>query len=204
MEKQTTFHSTFMKFILFICISGLLISFVKRQTFFADERPVLAENNVSEAEVSNSAHFNQKKNAISVREDTNILLTVDTENITEETVNEHVKITDDRSNPAENSSSPSDHIALVDKNMKVYWSAVPLNSEGGTTVDVLGIFRKPEGGAEILEGVFRDPNKDGVIMGKIKNKKIDGLEYYNIMIRINGVTPQTFMIDPKLKMTTGD
>lgn len=136
-----------------------------------------------------------------VRKDTNILLTVDTENITEETKNEFVVISDDRSDPSENSGSPSEHVALVDKNMKIYWSAQALNPETGTTVDVLGIFRKTDGGAEILDGVFRDPNKDGIVMGKIKNKNVEGLEYYNIMIRVNEETPRTFVIDPKIQMS---
>ncbi|WP_324720539.1 hypothetical protein [Salinimicrobium sp. HB62] len=136
-----------------------------------------------------------------LRQDTNVLLTVDTEKINEGNKEEMVLITDDRSDPSENSRKPSDHVALVDKNMKIYWSAEPLDPDLGTTVDVLGIFRKTDGGAEILEGVFRDPNRDGIIMGKIKNKKVQGLEYYNILIRVNGETPETFLIDPKIRMT---
>jgi hypothetical protein len=137
-----------------------------------------------------------------VREDTNVRLTVDTENITEENHDETVAISDDRSDPSEVSGKPSEHVTWVDKNMKIYWSAEPLDSQTGTTVDVLGIFRKTEGGAEILEAVFRDPNRDGIVMGKIKNKKVEGIEYYNILIRVNGETSQTYLIDPKLKMST--
>ncbi|MFV8838573.1 hypothetical protein [Salinimicrobium soli] len=136
-----------------------------------------------------------------LREDTNVLLRVDTENITEENYDETVEMSDDRSNPSEVSRKPSEHVALVDKNMKIYWRAEPLDPQLGVTVDVLGIFRKTEGGAEILENVFRDPNQDGIVMGKIKNKNIDGLEYYNILIRVNGETPETYLIDPKLKMS---
>ena len=137
---------------------------------------------------------------VAAEKDTNVLLRVDTENITEDTKNEFVFISDDRSESSGNSSSPSEHIALVEKNMKIYWRAEALEPQSGVTVDVLGIFRKPEGGSEILEGVFRDPNKDGIIMGKIKNKKVEGMEYYNIMIRVNSETPKTFLIDPKIKM----
>ncbi|SOC80842.1 hypothetical protein SAMN06296241_2405 [Salinimicrobium sediminis] len=137
---------------------------------------------------------------VAAEKDTNVLLRVDTENITEDTKNEFVFISDDRSESSEKSSSPSEHIALVEKNMKIYWRAEALEPQSGVTVDVLGIFRKPEGGSEILEGVFRDPNKDGIIMGKIKNKKVEGMEYYNIMIRVNSETPKTFLIDPKIKM----
>ena len=134
------------------------------------------------------------------KKDTNVLLKVDTENISEGNFDRTVVISDDRSEASEVSGKPSEHVALVDKNMKIYWSAEPMDPETGVTVDVLGIFRKDEGGAEILERVFRDPNRDGIVMGKIKNKKVQGLEYYNILIRVNGETPQTFMIDPKLKM----
>lgn len=137
-----------------------------------------------------------------MREDTHVLLTVDTDNISEETKNESVSLSDNRSDSTENSELPSEHIALVDKNMKIYWSAKALDPESGITIDVLEIFRKPDGGAEILEAVFRDPNKDGIVIGKIKNKKITGLEYYNILIRVNGDTPKTFLIDPKLKMSS--
>ena len=134
------------------------------------------------------------------RKDTNVLLTVDTENITQENYEETVFISDDRSENSQGNQKPSEHIALVDKNMKIYWSAEPLDPETGTTVDVLGIYRKTNGGAEILDGVFRDPNKDGIVMGKIKNKKVQGMENYNILIRVNGETPETFIIDPKIRM----
>jgi hypothetical protein len=135
-----------------------------------------------------------------VRKDTQVLLTVDTKNISESTIEEHVVITDDREGAEAGGSAPSEHIAVVDRKMKIYWRAETLDPQVQATVDVLGIFRKPDGGAEILDGVFRDPNKDGVIMGKIKDKRVEGLEHYNIMIRINEETPRTFVIDPKLRM----
>ncbi len=87
--------------------------------------------------------------------------------------------------------------------MKVYWSAVPKDATSTETVDVLAIYRKPEGGAEILKTTFKDPNKDGIIIGKIKNKKVNGLEEYSVLIRINGDTIKTFMVDPKLEMGGG-
>ncbi|MFD0976850.1 hypothetical protein [Salinimicrobium gaetbulicola] len=136
-----------------------------------------------------------------VREDTHVLVTVDTENISEETKNENVFITDDRSDPSQNSEKPGEHIALVDKNQKIYWRGEPKDPSANVSVDIVEIRRKADGGAEILEAVFRDPNKDGIIIGKIKNKKVSGLEYYNIVIRINGESTQTFVIDPKIQMS---
>lgn len=136
-----------------------------------------------------------------LREDTNVLVTVDTDNISEETKNENVFFTDDRSDASVNSTNPSEHVAVVDKNMKIYWRGEAKNASGDVTVDIIEVRRKADGGAEILEAVFRDPNKDGIVIGKIKNKKVSGLEYYDIVIRVNGETPQTFVIDPKLKMS---
>jgi hypothetical protein len=188
-----TFSSIFI-----VCLSVLIFSCkenVDGQQKFA-ENTALLQNPSVEIPAINIGEIS----AVNPK-DTHVLLTVDTENITEETKNDFVVISDNRSDPSGSSGFPSEHIALVDKNMKIYWSAVALNPQSGTTVDVLGIFRKAEGGSEILDGVFLDPNKDGIVMGKIKNKKVDGLEYYDILIRINEESPRTFVIDPKLQMS---
>lgn len=197
MSKKPTFRNILILFLLFL-FSGIIYS-----SFFNNVSANFQEENEEYLSFSQSRYISADvsgdKDEI-LRRDTNVLLTVDTENITEENKNDFVRISDDRTDIPDNSNIPSEHIAVVDKNMKIYWSAEALNPETGVTVDVLGIFRKPQGGAEILDGVFRDPNNDGIVMGKIKNKKVDGLEYYNIMIRINAETPQTYLIDPKLKM----
>ena len=185
-------------FILMLCLFSL--SCDEGKTNLLDEQVLSAEVALLPDHFNNVAESPATEPQIAAEKDTNVLLRVDTENITEDTKEEFVFISDDRSDSSENSSSPSEHIALVEKNMKIYWRAEALDPQSGVTVDVLGIFRKPEGGSEILEGVFRDPNKDGIIMGKIKNKQVEGLEYYNIMIRVNGENPKTFLIDPKLKM----
>ena len=190
MTKKYAF--LFLPFVLFICL-GMM-------TIIGD---ITSQNEDSKKQelVSEEVSLMSKTEISVLREDTNVLLTVDTENITEENYDETVEMSDDRSNPSEVSRKPSEHVARVDKNMKIYWRAQPLDPQTGVTVDVVGIFRKVEGGAEILENVFRDPNQDGIVMGKIKNKNVEGLEYYDILIRINGETPKTFMIDPKLEMT---
>ncbi|MCC8360690.1 hypothetical protein [Salinimicrobium sediminilitoris] len=184
---------------LVLCLSFGTFSCNESKTQGDPEQVASGEMSLLQNSSEDILAMNSEILPVEATKDTNVLLTVDTENITEETVEEFVKISDDRSGSSEG-VLPSDHVALVEKNMKIFWSAEALDPQLETTVDVLGIFRKPEGGAEILDGVFRDPNKDGIVMGKIKNKKVNGLEYYNIMIRINEETPRTFVIDPKLQM----
>lgn len=178
--------------VLFTCLAGMEIS---KKIHDQTEKPTIM------TPVAAEINSDLLSEPVTFGMDTNVLLKVDTENITQDNYDGTVEITDDRSNSSEVSRKPSEHVALVDKNMKIYWRAEPLDPQLGVTVDVLGIFRKTEGGAEILENVFRDPNQDGIVMGKIKNKNIDGLEYYNILIRVNGETPETYVIDPKLKMS---
>lgn len=130
--------------------------------------------------------------------DTRVVVSVDTDNITEENKYDYILFTDDRSGT---SKKPIEHVALVDKNMKIYWSGEAMDPESDITVDIIEVYRKQEGGASILEKVFRDTNQDGVVVGKIKNKKVSGFENYNIIIRVNTASPKTFVIDPKIKMT---
>ena len=193
-----------LKFIyLFLLVTPLVSCNQKSQTNETALNSPLENAYFQSIEGENFYFIESDVNTI-VREDTNVVLTVDTENITEENKNDYVVFSDDRSDPSENSGTPSEHVAYVDKNMKIYWSGVAKDPSGGATVDILEVHRKPEGGAEILEAVFRDPNKDGIVIGKIKNKKVSGLESYNIVIRVNGESPKTFVIDPKLKMTNTD
>ncbi|MGB7784641.1 MAG: hypothetical protein WBL27_00940 [Salinimicrobium sp.] len=190
--------------ILGVALIAALVALATSETGFIGQGEKKAENNNTGLLKSASGEILALEVAdfsVAVKKDTNVLLTVDTEKINDANHDVTVTISDDRSDSSESSRKPSDHITLVDKNMKIYWRAEALDPQLGTTVDVLGIFRKTEGGAEILEASFRDPNKDGVVMGKIKNKKVEGLEYYNILIRVNGENPKTFLIDPKLKMT---
>lgn len=198
MRKFHTLRFLPVHLILMLCLFSLSCN--QRETNLLDEQVLSAQVALLPDHFKNVPVSPATEPHVAAEKDTNVLLRVDTSNITEDTKDEFVFISDDRSDPSENSSSPSEHIALVEKNMKIYWRAEALDPQSGVTVDVLGIFRKPEGGSEILDGVFRDPNQDGIIMGKIKNKKVEGLEYYNIMIRVNGENPKTYVIDPKLKM----
>lgn len=134
--------------------------------------------------------------------DTNVLLTIDTKTINENNVDSKVVFSDDRSDPISNPGNPSTFTSLVDRNMKVFWSGVAKDPDSDETIDIIAIYRKPQGGAEILESTFRDPNKDGIVVGKVKNKKVQGQEYYSVVFRINGETPRTFVVDPKLQMHT--
>lgn len=161
------------------------------------ELALIAENNIVVPNATTSIL------GIQQNKDTNILLTVDTKTINQNNIDSKVVFSDDRSDPTTNPGDPKTFTSIVDKNMKVYWSAVPKDATSTETVDVLAIYRKPEGGAEILETTYKDPNKDGIIIGKIKNKKVNGLEEYSVLIRINGDTLKTFMVDPKLEMGGG-
>lgn len=190
MRKKYSF--LFLPLVLFTCLAVMA---------FRGEMRALIEHSEETAVVPVEIPATPIGDPIALKRDTNVLLRVDTNNITQENYDETVQISDDRSDPSEESRKPSEHVALVDKNMKIYWSASPLDAQSGVSVDVLGIFRKTEGGAEILENVFRDPNRDGIVMGKIKDKDVEGMEYYNLLIRVNGEIPQTFIIDPKLKMS---
>ncbi len=132
--------------------------------------------------------------------DTHILLTIDTKTINQNNISAKVVFSDDRSDPIQNPGDPASFTSVVNKNMKVYWSGVAKDTTSGDEVAVLGIYRKPDGGAEILESLAKDPNKNGVVVGKVKNKNITGFEYYSVEFRINEDTLRTFLVDPKLKM----
>lgn len=189
------FITTSAQYFLLIFLLPFLISSCKQETGYQE---TAINYNFENGERSLSI---ERGSSEVLREDTNVLVTVDTDNISEETKNENVFFTDDRSDASVNSTNPSEHVAVVDKNMKIYWRGEAKNASGDVTVDIIEVRRKADGGAEILEAVFRDPNKDGIVIGKIKNKKVSGLEYYDIVIRVNSESPQTFVIDPKLKMS---
>ncbi|WP_373056501.1 hypothetical protein [Zunongwangia sp. H14] len=136
-------------------------------------------------------------------QDTYVVLTIDTENITEENFNTTVVFTDNRSTIEENPGDPDSHVALVDKGMKIYWMGQPLNPGNGVTIEILDAYRKPEGGPVIVTDVYTDSSLEGFLIGQIREDYVSGLESYSIVFRINdGETQRTFTIDPKLKMTS--
>ena len=177
----------------------LLISFLSFRIYTDEKQQAMIEN----SNILATQHPANGKADVVKKKDTHVLLTIDTRSINENNKNSMVIFSDDRSNPSENPGDPEQYVSLVDKNMKIYWSGQPADANSDKTIDILEVYRKPEGGAEILEKTFRDPNKDGIVIGKVKNKNVTGFENYNIVFRINGDTIQTFTIDPKLKMTDG-
>ena len=177
----------------------LLISFLSFRIYTDEKQQAMIEN----SNILETQHPSNGKADVVKKKDTHVHLTIDTRSINENNKNSMVIFSDDRSNPSENPGDPEQYVSLVDKNMKIYWSGQPADASSDKTIDILEVYRKPEGGAEILEKTFRDPNKDGIVIGKVKNKNVTGFENYNIVFRINGDTIQTFTIDPKLKMTDG-
>ena len=151
--------------------------------------------------ISNSSNMDAYNNNEQTQsKDTHILLTIDTRTINQNNINTKVVFSDDRSDPSQNPGDPESFTSRVDKNMKVYWSGVAKDTSSRDEVNILGVYRKPDGGAEILESLGKDPNKDGVIVGKVKNKNVTGFEYYSVEFEINKDTLQVYLVDPKLTM----
>ena len=134
--------------------------------------------------------------------DTNILLTVDTQNINEDNLDTTVIFTDDRSNPVGNPGDPENFTSLVDRGMKVYWRGQTKDGNSSVIIDILEVERKPDGGSKILESISKE---DRLIVGQVRNEYVSGLESYHITISIiNAQNTKTFTIDPKLQMTISD
>jgi len=194
--KRNTLQKT-INTVSFLMILLVLLSFKNEKAATENSKEDFNELSML---TEKSNYFITSSKEIQQNKDTHILLTVDTKTINENNINSKVVFSDDRSDPTSNPGNPKTFTSRVDKNMKVYWSAVPKDLNSTETVDVLAIYRKPESSAEILESTFKDPNKDGIIIGKIKNKNVSGLELYSVLIRINGDTIKTYLVDPKLEM----
>lgn len=132
-------------------------------------------------------------------EDTYVVVTVDTENINEDNLNTTVFFTDSRSNSTSNVSSPENHIALVDKNRRIFWSGRTLENTG-EIIEIVEVYRKEEGGEFILVRTYTDPEMEGFVIGDIRSDYVEGFEFYNLVLTIYGETERTFIIDPKLQM----
>ncbi len=198
--KTSTFLKRTIRTLSVLIILLVLISFQNEQP-----APKNSSENFKELAI-HTKHLDNTVVAINAlgiaieRKDTHILLTVDTETINQNNIDAKVVFSDDRSTPSENPGDPKTFISIVDKNKKVYWSAVPKDPNSGLSIDVLAIFRKEDGGAEIMEDIYIEEGKKGVVVAKIKNKKVLGLENYSVVFRINEDTPRTFVVDPKLEM----
>ncbi len=139
-----------------------------------------------------------------VKRDTHVLLTIDTKMINETNMDSTIVFSDDRSDPSRNPGNPKEFTSIVDKNMKIYWSGIAKDPNSNAVIKIIEIIRKQEGGAEILKKTFKDPNKDGVVVGKIKNKKVGGFEYYSVKFSITqGDLITELEVDPKLQMGLG-
>jgi len=186
----------------FIKKSGLLIAVLVMFTlFFAGKKQFTNKEYLDDigVEVSAENDISSLLN-INLKKDTNVLVTVNTKEIDKSNIESTVVLSDDRSEPSENSGKPSSFVSVVEKNQKIYWRGAAKDPNSGDVVEILKIYRKTDGGSEILDKTFKDPNKRGVVVGKIKNKKIAGLEYYNIRIIINQDSTRIYDIDPKLRM----
>jgi len=139
-----------------------------------------------------------------LKKDTHVLVTVNTDSLNRSNMDSMILLSDDRSDPSENPGNPSTFTSLVDKNQKIYWSGVAKDKNSTDVINILKIYRKTDGGAVILDKTFKDPDKNGVVVGKIKNKKVEGLEYYNIRFMVNQDSTKIYDIDPKLRMVGGE
>ena len=189
----------------FIKKAGILFAVLFMFTLiFAGKKQHSDSSNIDVLKASVSSNFVDQNMNVFVRQDTNVLLTVNTDSLNSSNTDVMIVLSDDRSDPSENPGNPSAFTSWVDKNQKIYWSGVPKDENSTDVINILEIYRKTEGGAEILDKTFKDPNKNGVVVGKIKNKKVEGLEYYNIKFMINQDSTRIYDIDPKLRMTLAE
>lgn len=196
--KTITFLKRLVPFVSFLFILCVLVSCDQNKKSFLKDSKEMAMTAADSKITLSGVTFKSKEQFQS--RDTYILLTIDTKTINQNNIDSKVVFSDDRSDPAENPGDPASFSSVVNKNMKVYWSGVAKDTTSGDVVNILGVYRKPNGGAEILESIGKDPNKNGVVVGKVKNKTVSGFEYYSVEFEINQDTLMVFLVDPKLKM----
>lgn len=126
-------------------------------------------------------------------DNTTIILTVDTANITEATKNDNVVFSDDvPSDIGESPGDPANYVSTVKKKMKVIWAGV---DENGGKVVIKKVEKKgTNGGDDILENIKA---KDGNYEAKIKDSDATLMESYNIKITVDSID---YTIDPKIQM----
>jgi hypothetical protein len=134
-----------------------------------------------------------------------ITLTVDTENLIADPANKnkYVTFSDNQGDAAETPGEPGDYESTVIKGLTCEWQGVAVNKRD--TVNITDVSKKAEGGGEdILEEItLGDPFDEPKVTAKIKNKDIDGFEYYNVTFMINKNESLVYTIDPRLKMKLG-
>ena len=178
----------------------LIVVLVMFTLVFAGKQKSTDTSNIDVLTAAIHSNVQDQDNAF-LKQDTHVLLTVNTDSLNSSNTDVMIVLSDDRSDPSENPGNPIAFTSWVDKNQKIYWSGVPKDENSTDVINILEIYRKTEGGAEILDKTFKDPDKNGVVVGKIKDKKVEGLEYYNIKFMVNQDTTKIYDIDPKLRWT---
>jgi hypothetical protein len=198
--KTTTFLKRTIRTASFLTILLVLIS-------FKNEKPTSQNSLESSKELVLNAE-NLDNLAIPIRnqdvqlpsKDAYVLLEIDTEKINERNLDSTVVFINVGEDPTTNSGNPKDFLTIVYKNMKINWKGAPKDINSSAIIDILNIERKEEGGAKILKFSTKKNEKKGVEI-KIKNKKIDGQEFYKVKFSITeGNLVRTFEVDPKLQM----
>lgn len=131
------------------------------------------------------------------KKDTVITVTVDTEKINKNNIDQCVVFSDNRDDPPQNSNDPENYVSTVDKNMKAIWEGVSKN--GKDSVQITNIDIKNGDQPKILKD-SHITSDNGVVEAKIKDKYVSGEEAYNLSFTINNGNT-SYPVDPKLKMS---
>lgn len=132
------------------------------------------------------------------KKDTVITVTVDTEKINLQNIDQCVVFSDNRDDLPQQPGDPKNYVSTVDKNMKAIWEGV---SENGTdSVQITDIDLKSSDDPKILKDSHIS-STNGIVEAKIKDKYESGEEAYNLTFTINN-GDTSYPVDPKLKMST--
>jgi len=139
-----------------------------------------------------------------------ITLTVTTEGLTTDptNINNHVKFTDNQSDPAENPGHPDTYVSTVNvstaqKPITCQWQGVAAN--GTDEINIISVVKKSPSGKDILKTPIppglQDPRKGRgkLLTAKIRGNYIDGTEPYTVSFTIND-NSTVYPVDPKIKM----
>lgn len=134
-------------------------------------------------------------------EDTTVALSVDTENITENNVEDMVTLTDSRGNQSEAGALAS-FTSDIEPGAQVRWSAEAIDATREEIVNVINILNKNAGDFRLI--IEPRPSEDQTeFIADVQDQFIENVtDEYMIMFtieRTNGVK-DTFAIDPKLRM----
>ncbi|MGK7392005.1 MAG: hypothetical protein ACNS60_16760 [Candidatus Cyclobacteriaceae bacterium M2_1C_046] len=137
----------------------------------------------------------------STPEDTSISLSVDTENITENNVQDMVTLTDSRGNQSEPGALAS-FTSEIEPGAQVIWAGDAQDVTREEAVNVIDIINKNTGDFRLIVEPRR--SEDGTqIIADVQDQFIDGVtDEYLIMFTIERTTGDidTFAVDPILRM----